>query len=77
MTTAERIARIVERLPLEKREDFEVALSDMVQNFLSDANDVTLSPEQEAEDLRRFSDPNRQFATREQVDAVWGKPLPH
>jgi len=35
-----------------------------------------LSPEQAAENLRRVKDPNPEYATQAEVDAVFGKPLP-
>jgi hypothetical protein len=38
--------------------------------------DWALSPDQEAEDIRRATDPNPKFATQADVDAVFGRPFP-
>lgn len=38
--------------------------------------DWELSPEQEAEDRRRATDPNPKYATQADIDAVFGRPFP-
>lgn len=40
------------------------------------SHDYTLTPEQEAEDLRRALDPNPQYASQAEIEAICGRKMP-
>ena len=75
MTTLEKLAILVESIPIDKQTAFQAELGLVVQNYLGD-DDFVLSSEQEEEDKRRHADPNPQYATQAQINSIWGKPLP-
>lgn len=75
MTTLEKLALLVENIPAAKREAFQSELGEMAQDYIGESGGG-LSAEQEAEDKRRFADPNPTYASQNEIDAIWGKALP-
>jgi len=73
MTTIEKFVEFAQTLSGKDRADVEAVLDSMM---LSHSNQSLLTPEQEEENNRRFADPNPQYATREEMTAIFGKPFP-
>jgi len=73
MGILQKFVTFAEGLGAEEREHLE----NMLHHFMtSHGADVTLTPEQEAEDDRRFNDSNPKYATQAEIDAVCGRPMP-
>jgi len=62
-----------EGLNTEKRKDVEKLLRHVIDSY---SNEFQLTPEQEAEDLRRALDPNPKYATQAEIEAICGRPMP-
>lgn len=62
-----------EKLSVEERDEVDAVLYNYMQGREAHWE---LSPEQAAENARRVADPNPEYATQAEVDAVFGKPLP-
>lgn len=62
-----------ETLEGQRRADIETVMRRMMEMYSSPD---MLTPEQQAEDDRRFSDPNPKYATQDQIDATCGRPMP-
>lgn len=57
-------------LPSEQRGDIEKLLEKVQSSYSQDSR---LSPEQEAENRRRFADPNPEYADIEEVEKIFGR----
>lgn len=75
MTTLEKLALLVENIPVDKQSAFQAELVLIAQNYLRH-DDILLSPELEEEDELRHADPNPQYSTQAEINSIWGKPLP-
>lgn len=73
MTTLEKFVSFAENLPSNNRADIEQVL---VQLMASYSQDSLLTPEQTFEVKRRMADPTRKLASRESIEAIFGKSLP-
>jgi hypothetical protein len=62
-----------ETLEGDKRDDVENVLRQIISSY---SEDSLLTPEQQAEDDRRFNDPNPKYATQSEVNAVCGRIMP-
>ena len=73
MGTFEKFTHYRDALPARERRRLDGALA-----ILMEQHDVPpLSAEQSADIERRFADPSPEYATRAEVDAVFGRPFPH
>ena len=73
MSTVQKFVNFTETLDQSSMQEVERILVHIMDVL---PNDWELSPEQEAEDIRRALDPNPKYATQAEVDAVFGRPLP-
>ena len=62
-----------EGLNTEKRKDVEKLLRHVIDSY---SDEFQLTPEQEAEDLRRALDPNPKYAAQAEIEAICGRPMP-
>ncbi|WP_017931440.1 hypothetical protein [Robiginitomaculum antarcticum] len=74
MGTLQKFVEFAEKLEGEDRNFVEILLESAMASFGTDA---ALTPEQAVENARRMADTNPQYASVAEIDAVFGKPLPH
>jgi len=74
MTVLQKFVTFAENLPSGRVKDLEAALLTIMSSY--ETEDSLLTPEQEAENLRRFSIKNRKYAQTADVEKLLGRKLP-
>jgi len=73
MTVLQKFLTFAENLPAGKAKDVGAALLTIMSSY---ENESLLTPEQEAENRRRFSIKNRKYAKTSEVEELLGRKLP-
>ncbi|WP_371395595.1 hypothetical protein [Fretibacter rubidus] len=73
MTKLQKFVEFAEGLSAEDRAQVDIVIDSLMRN--RDPN-VQLTAEQEAEDDRRFNDPNNTIVPHEDIEAIVGRPMP-
>lgn len=72
MTVLEKFVSFVKRLPAEQLGSLEANLADLMASY---SEEFALTDEEISEIDKRIADPNPQFASQEEIVAIFGKPF--
>ena len=72
MTILEKFLSFVKELPSDQLGSLEAGLAELMESY---SGDYALSKEEIAEIDRRMADPDPQYASQEEIIAIFGKPF--